>query len=157
MLPRRLPNSIPVQGAAMSTTAVGRCSQCQAIVNVHWQSCLVCKAILPQPEVPGSLSGPADLVTSLPPSPPLQRGWIVAYRDREGHLCGGSDDRAHGTVQSCEWARNGWAVLLTDGQCLPIFLIRSVGQTDANGKLRAAWTVRECGFDGLGGKDAKGL
>lgn len=30
----------------MSTTAVGHCSQCEAVVNRHWPSCLVCHAPL---------------------------------------------------------------------------------------------------------------
>ena len=28
----------------MSTTAVGQCSQCGAVVNLHWPACLVCHA-----------------------------------------------------------------------------------------------------------------
>lgn len=30
----------------MSTTAVGQCPQCHAVVNVHWPSCLVCHALM---------------------------------------------------------------------------------------------------------------
>lgn len=30
----------------MSTTAVGHCSQCEAVVNRHWPCCLVCHASL---------------------------------------------------------------------------------------------------------------
>ena len=35
--------------------------------------------------------------------PPLQPGWLVVYRDRQGVLCGGPDDREHGTVDRCVW------------------------------------------------------
>lgn len=30
----------------MSTTAVGHCSQCDAVVNIHWPTCLVCHALI---------------------------------------------------------------------------------------------------------------
>ena len=81
---------------------------------------------------------------------PLQPGWLVVYRDRRGTLCGGCVDREHGTVQECRWEGNGWTVHLTDGQRLPLSLIRSVGQTDKAGQLVAAWTTREHGYDGEG-------
>lgn len=39
----------------MSTTAVGFCPKCTAVVNVRWKVCFVCQAILPPaPEVPAS-------------------------------------------------------------------------------------------------------
>lgn len=28
-------------------TAVSRCSECEAVINIHWPACLVCQAILP--------------------------------------------------------------------------------------------------------------
>lgn len=84
------------------------------------------------------------------PAPPLHPGWFVAYRDRRGVLCGGCDDREHGTVEACRWEGNGWTVSLTDGQRVPLSLIRSVGQTDDAGQIVAAWTVREHGADGNG-------
>jgi hypothetical protein len=144
----------------MSATAVSRCARCQAVVNVHWPSCLVCKAHLPQVEVAEetvSVSGDSPSAPAHPPAAPLQAGWLVVYRDRQGRLCGGADDREHGTVQACEWGWNGWTVLLTDGQRLPLSLIRSVGQIDQNGKLLAAWTVREHGLDGQGDKHGRRL
>jgi hypothetical protein len=82
------------------------------------------------------------------PLTPLQPGWLVVYRDRRGALCGGCDDRTHGTVDACMWQDSAWMVLLTDGQHLPIASIRSVGSTNAEGHLIAAWTVREHGYDG---------
>lgn len=88
---------------------------------------------------------------TLLPDEPLQPGWLVAYRDRQGVLCGGCDDRAHGTVQACQWDEKGWTVHLTDGQRLPLSMIRSIGQTDEAGHLMAAWTVREHGLDGRKG------
>ena len=91
------------------------------------------------------------LVTPAPPAAPLQPGWLVAYRDRRGALCGGCDDRTHGTVQECRWDGNGWTLCLTDGQRVPLSIIRSVGWTDSTGQIVAAWTVREHGYDGEGG------
>lgn len=88
----------------------------------------------------------------LPPALPLAPGWLVAYRDRHGVLCGGCDDRPHGTVQECRWGGVSWTVHLTDGQRLPLVNIRSVGKTNGEGKLVAAWTVRECGYDGMKGE-----
>ena len=91
------------------------------------------------------------------PAPPLQAGWLVAYRSDtyvlfHGQfvqpLCGGADDRAHGTVQACTWNGTGWIVILTDGQRLPLSLIRSVGKTDETGLIVSAWTVRDHGADG---------
>ena len=79
---------------------------------------------------------------------PLQADWLVVYRDQKGVLCGGCDDRAHGTVDRCVWEGRSWSVCLTDGQRLPITAIRGVGQTDPTGRLVAAWTVREHGLDG---------
>ena len=84
------------------------------------------------------------------PTPPLQPSWLVCYRDRRGVLCGGCDDRAHGTVKECRWDGNGWIVQLTDGQWLPLSSIRSVGQTESTGQIVSAWTVREHGYTGEG-------
>ena len=82
------------------------------------------------------------------PTPPMKPGWLVVYRNHEWVLCGGCDDRQHGTVQECRWRMGAWTVHLTDGQWLPLASIRSVGKTDGEGKLVAAWTVREHGYDG---------
>jgi len=80
---------------------------------------------------------------TLPPEEPLQPGWLVCYRDQRGALCGGCDDRQHGTVEGCRWDGKGWTVTLTDGQRLPLSIIRGVTTLDG-----AAWTVREHGYDG---------
>lgn len=82
------------------------------------------------------------------PQPPIQPGWLVTHQDKTGNLCGGSEDREHGTVQENRWDAGRWLVCLTDGQRVPLSLIRTVGQTDPNGRLCAAWTVRERGYDG---------
>jgi hypothetical protein len=84
------------------------------------------------------------------PTPPLRPGWLVVYRDQRGVLCGGCDDRQRGTVGACRWEGNGWTVHLTDGQRLPLSLIRSVGKTDEAGQLVSAWTVKAHGYDGTG-------
>jgi hypothetical protein len=136
----------------MSTVAVGHCSQCEAVVNVHWAVCLVCRTSLspvlkvapppqPTPDIYGRIEEPVT---------PIRPRWLVAYRDRQGRLCGGSDDRAHGTVKECRWDGTGWTVHLTDGQQMPLSLIRAVGKTDDTGQILAAWTVREHGADGNG-------
>lgn len=82
-----------------------------------------------------------------PPTEPLQPGWLVVYRDRAGRLAGGCDDRERGTVEECRWSENGWTVHLTDGQRLPLSIIRGVTTLDG-----AAWTTREHGYDGEGGR-----
>lgn len=82
--------------------------------------------------------------------PPLLPGWLVAYRDQQGRLRGGCDDREHGTVAGCEWDGWTWIITLTNGDTLPIRQIASVGKTDRDGRVIAAWSVREHGFDGEG-------
>ena len=51
----------------MSTTAVGHCDQCAAVVNRHWPSCLVCHAALPatsrEAGSPASAVQPGDRIT----------------------------------------------------------------------------------------------
>lgn len=89
-----------------------------------------------------------DKVRRVTPEPPLQIGWLVAYRDRQGQLRGGCYEREAGTVAACQWSGSTWMVILTDGQRLPLQRILSVGQTDMEGKIVAAWTVREHGYDG---------
>ena len=141
----------------MSVAAVGYCDQCSAVVNGHWPSCLVCHA--PITALSHETGSPTSAMPTHPqveavtevasPTLPVQPGWLVAYRDRQWVLCGGCDDRQHGTVQECRWKMGGWTVHLTDRQQLPLTSIRSVGKTDSEGKLVAAWSVREHGHDGM--------
>ena len=112
---------------------------------------------LREPDDPTRLSAEEERPHSIDPEqaeaspmPPLQPGWLVAYRNQGGTLCGGCDDRAHGTVHVCRWDGNGWTVELTDGQRLTLSAIRSVGKTDRAGQIVGAWTVREHGYDGEG-------
>lgn len=81
---------------------------------------------------------------------PLLPGWLVPYRDPTGKLCGGADDRAHETVRECHWEEGRWTVCLTDGQRVPLSIIRAVASTHPDGRIRAAWTMREHGYDGHG-------
>lgn len=125
----------PGGGRAMSTVAVGQCAQCGAVINIHWATCLVCRTSLspvleaaPPPQPTPDIYGRAEK-----PLTPILPGCVVAYRDRQGRLCGGSDDRAHGTVKECRWDGIGWTVHLTDGQQMPLSLIRAVGKTDYTG------------------------
>ena len=142
----------------MSTTAVGHCSHCAAVVNLHWPNCLVCHAALSAPlHEAGSptITEPdhPQEVTTAAATLPLKAGWLVGYRNQQGALCGGCDDRQHGTVQECRWTAVGWMVHLTDGQRLPLSIIRGVTKPDGT-----AWTVREHGYDGEGhsNTDAEG-
>ena len=135
----------------MSLTAVSRCLQCHAVVNVHWTACLVCRAPLPAVQ-PDPLAVSVEATQREQPSriPPLKPGWLVVYRDQIGKLRGGTDERDHGTVKECRWQGGGWVLVLTSGEHPSLSSIRAVGQTNAEGRLLAAWTVREHGLDGLG-------
>jgi hypothetical protein len=84
------------------------------------------------------------------PEPPLKVGWLVAYKDRQGRLRGGCEEREAGTVQTCEWNGAGWVVTLPNGDRLPLSKIVSVAKTDPQGRILSAWTVREHGFNGEG-------
>lgn len=83
-------------------------------------------------------------------APPIEAGWLVAYRDRAGKLCGGADDRPHGTVEACEREAGRWTVVLTDGQRLPLASVRAVAATYPDGRIRGAWDTQRHGFDGNG-------
>ena len=87
-----------------------------------------------------------------PRVPPLGSGWLVVYRDRTGTLRGGTDERDHGTVKECRWNGAGWLVALASGATLSLSSIRAVGQINEEGRLLAAWTVRDHGFDGINTK-----
>lgn len=80
--------------------------------------------------------------------PPLQAGWLVAYRDMTGKLRGGFDEREHGTVAECRWKGNEWVIALTDGGGLPGRIIRAVSRVNAEGRIVEAWTVASHGLDG---------
>ncbi len=83
-----------------------------------------------------------------PPASPIKPGWLVAYRGPGGKLRGGCDDREHGTVQTGERREAAWTFTLTDGTVLPARAIVSVAQVAQNGRIVAAWTVRNFGLDG---------
>lgn len=97
---------------------------------------------------PFSKNPPENAPLPEAPTPPLQPAWLVVYRDQSGRLRGGSDEREAGTVQTCTWDGIGWTVALTNGQTLPLRTITAVSQTDIDGHIVAAWTVREHGYDG---------
>ena len=111
----------------------------------------------PKPNTPHAPDEGADeeVIDLAPPVAPLQPFWAVTYRDADGRLRGGSDDKAHGTVKACRWQGNNWTVELTDGQRLDLWRIRAVGRTDSLGQIVSAWTVREHGLDGSQGAAAK--
>jgi hypothetical protein len=90
-----------------------------------------------------------DQIPVLPPAHPIQTGWFVTYTDRQGRLCGGWEERKKATVTHCVWSEPGWSVHLSDGQAIPLAAVRCIGQTDEQGELKAAWSVREHGLDGM--------
>lgn len=80
------------------------------------------------------------------PASPLPRHCFVTYTDRLGRLCGGWEERATSTVKRCHGTGQSCEVELSDGRRIPLRSIRAVGQTNEEGRLLAAWTVRDCGF-----------
>lgn len=94
--------------------------------------------------------GPADSGATLS-RPSLEAGWVVAYIDRQGKLCGGWGERDQSTVKQCHGTGQDCQVEFSDGRLIPLRAVRTVGQTNAEGRLIAAWTVREHGYDGQGG------
>jgi hypothetical protein len=78
----------------------------------------------------------ATIAEQAPPEPPLQPGWIIAYRDRRKQLL-------DGIVSRCDRTGNAWMVQLTNGTAIPLKWVTSVGRTDGEGRVLAAWTVRE--------------
>lgn len=142
--------------------AVAKCSRCTAVINTHWESCLVCQSPVEagtshegteekSSRVPHGAESVSSIlaVASEEPSMPLSPGWVVAYRGTDGQLRGGYDDREAGTVSDCRWDGYSWTVHLRNGDGLPLSRVVSVGQTDRTGRIIAAWTVREHGYDGL--------
>lgn len=82
------------------------------------------------------------------PEAPLRAGWLVAYRDGQGILRGGCEERDYGTVHECRWDGMTWSISLTDGNAIPLSRVVSVGKTDPKGNVIAAWTVRAHGYNG---------
>ena len=136
----------------MPMTAVSQCAQCAAVININWAACLVCRAILPP--VPDATAPPQLTPNNQrrtgEPQAPILSGWLVTYRDKTGKLCGGAEDRDHGTVQACRWEGGQWTLYLKDSQRLSLWQVVGVAKTEATGQVIAAWTVREHGSDGNG-------
>lgn len=94
------------------------------------------------PEIAGR-----DTSTGVPTSL-IQPGWLVTYRAPDGRLQGGDLDRHHGALATSAYGAHGWIFTLTDGQAVHVSSIRGVSRTVADGRIVAAWTVREHGLDG---------
>ena len=137
----------------MTVTAVSRCAQCEAVVNVYWPSCLVCRAALPPvPEAPA----PSGLI------PDNQRRAGRAPRSNsprlardvsgstQGNFLVGLRIERMGRCRSVAGMQERRTVRLTDGQQIPRWIIRAVGKTDQGGRILAAWSVRDHGYDGNG-------
>ncbi len=155
----------------MTLTAVAQCSECKAVVNIHWTACLVCRAIIsPVPEVDAHQHTPdlperkedsvslsesvsiAGVVAQVPPRPdlpsfPLLPHCFVTYTDSQGRLRGGWDERATSTVKQCHRVGADYKVELINGSRIPLWAVRAVGQLNVEGRIIAAWTVREHGYD----------
>lgn len=104
----------------------------------------------PRPLAETDTATPAPQGAQVMPTPPISPGWLVAYRDQQGRLRGGCDERQVGTVKTCEWDGSAWTVRLTNDDTIPLRRIVSVGKTDPAGRILAAWTVRGHGYDGGG-------
>src|SRR5262245_27729017 len=130
----------------MSTSIVSRCLSCRAIINLTWKACPTCSTPVDASPRSTPTTAPVQYETALPdrpPTPPLQPGWVVTYTDQRGRLCGGWDERAHSTVKQCHGTGQGCQVELSDGRRISLRAVCAVGQTNADGRLIAAWTVRE--------------
>ncbi len=125
----------------------GYCPDCGGgfWIRETWESPYICGRCAPGKPHIESVYVPGG---SPPLTSPIETGWLVTYSDQAGRLCGGSDDRAHGTVANCQREAGKWMVVLTDGQRLPLLSIRAIAATYPDGRIRGAWTVREHGYDG---------
>ena len=81
----------------MSTTAVGQCPHCAAVINRHWTACLVCHAILSTTVEPPGKSLAAPLPTILP-------GSYVSWRRGDGSKQEGFIDFLHTEQDGTTWA-----------------------------------------------------
>lgn len=102
----------------------------------------------------GSSPSPAESRPCVNPPPasgseiPILPGWLVAYRGPDGKLRGGWEERDHGTIRKGRFSDGGWIFTLTDGTEISVRAIVSVAQVALDGRVVAAWTVREHGLDG---------
>jgi hypothetical protein len=71
----------------MSTTAVGHCSRCDAVVNICWPRCLVCQAPLLAPSRKTGSPTSALALTQAQGARPLAPGSRITWK--------GSDCKAH--------------------------------------------------------------
>ena len=117
----------------MSTIAVGYCSQCDAVVNVRWPSCLVCHAALPATSREAS-------------TPSTQQDWLTAWREVAAISSGltAEDPRLPSVMAAlgvCDAAfiAGNWATFQESKA--------GVGRAMEPG---AAWTPRDHGADGRG-------
>lgn len=166
----------------MTMTAVSQCAQCGAVINIHWSSCLVCRAVissdpvasrprqiaaghyeqLEESVVLNELGGTTRAATQdpLPIDPstsPLPPYCFVTYIDTQGRLRGGWDERATCTVKQSHGVGANCQVELANGVRIPLRAVRAVGHLNAAGRLVGAWTVREHGYDGNGSPKPGGV
>jgi hypothetical protein len=86
----------------MSTTAVGHCSHCAAVVNLRWPNCLVCQT--PLPHVPKREETEPTIDTGqAAPAPPVQAGAQIQWQ-RAGQVQQGLVDFIHVDDTGTRWA-----------------------------------------------------
>lgn len=93
----------------------------------------------------------AEKLPSLPPAPaapPLPPYCFVTYIDSQWRLRGGWDERNACTVRQCHGGGAACQVELSNGDFIPLQAVRAVGQLNAEGRLVAAWEVRDHGYNG---------
>lgn len=91
---------------------------------------------------------PAPSVAT-PATPVLSTRCFVTYLDSTGRLCGGWDERSACMVRQCHGLGSACQVELSSGVMISLRAVRAVGQLNDEGRLLAAWTVREHGYDGI--------
>ena len=81
----------------MSTTAVGQCPHCAAVINRHWTACLVCHATISPTAEPSSKSLAAPL-------PTLDPGALISWGRGDGSRQEGFVDCLHTDDTGTPWA-----------------------------------------------------
>ncbi len=135
----------------ITPSILAHCPACHAVVNRIWLTCAVCSAPLSPPSISPEPSPTPLVPAAVQPTPPIQPGWVISWRDQFGRLIGGWDEPELGTVAECTWTGSTWRVQLTTGNEVALRRIVGVRKMRA-GECIAAWTTREHGLDGEGGR-----
>lgn len=79
----------------MSTTAIGHCSQCDAVVNIRWPRCLVCHAPLRAPLCKTGSPTSVLTLTQAQGARPLAPGSRITWKGLDGKAHAGVVDFLH--------------------------------------------------------------